>query len=143
MENFTPCVRCPSSFISDMLRLERHRNRGLFHPSLPMPPSRSTRWYVGRRREMGLRPRPRGQTRQMRDILLRWVSFSFFFSLPFLAPFPPRHRLIPSFLSSQVSTASPRSNRHCYGARRVVRPGDMTIALAAFVHVLYLPDCTC
>ena len=32
-----------------LLRSERHRHRGVFHPNLPVPPSRTTRWYVWRR----------------------------------------------------------------------------------------------
>ena len=98
---------CASSYYirRDLSCLLSHRHRGFFHPSFPVPPSRTARRYVRRRRKMALRPRSRGKTRQMRDIFLWSVSSPSFRYL--------RSGLTSNLFMSQVSTASPRSNRHC------------------------------
>ncbi len=74
---------CASSFVPDivsdgtyLLRLERHRYRELFHPGLPVPPSRTARRYVGRRGAMGLRPGSCGSIPSVRFISFPLLPFS-------------------------------------------------------------------
>lgn len=138
MENSTPYVRCPSSLYRRYAEIGMPSRQGTFssRPSNALIASSAlVRW---RRRKMGLRPRSRGQTRQMRDIFLRSVSFRLSSHIPLRHPLPfPLRSLTSSlfFQISQVSMASPRSNRHCCSVRRVVRFGDMTIALTVFVSL--------
>ena len=69
---------------------------------------------------------------------------------PLPSPFAPWCRLTLSLFSSQESTTSPRSNRHCFSIARLKRSEDKTTALTAFVlcppllpTILCLLNCTC
>ncbi|KAF8264173.1 hypothetical protein EI94DRAFT_1739097 [Lactarius quietus] len=47
---------------------------GLFHPGIPVSPAHTARRHVVRRKKMGLRPGPRGQTSQMGNLFFHFVT---------------------------------------------------------------------
>ena len=140
-EFYTLCA-LPFIFIPDVLRLEGHRDRGLFHLDPPMPPSHTARWYVGRQRKMGLRARSRAKQDKC-VISLRSVAFLSRLPIRSTLHFTSRRRLTLSFFSRNFTGINSESSFEStqWSAPQVVRFGGMTIALTAFLPPtdLYLP----
>ena len=139
-EFYTLCV-LPFIFIPDILRLESHCDRGLFHLDLPMPPLHTAHWYVGQQQKMGLWARLRAKQDKC-VISLRSVAFLSCLPIRSTLHFTSWCRLTLSFFSRNFTgTNKFLFESTQWSVPQVVRFWGMTITLTVFLPPtdLYLP----